>query len=272
VILPRPAVLDIKAMVCPTLTVLISPRPNWRLTLALLRNKPLTIDPIGAEKPVAVLDATHSTLKSGREKLKTELDSLIIDEHLGRQPQSTARTDKRRRPIVTRNDKLRERLHKNRAIVPEQKASEPLSGELPAAVTLALEIINTSRSAPPQLDRRVLIEQLKKDLDAVETGIASLEHVRDTQLEELKYSQVLKDEDPWFALLVRWTRELQAAAATGDQISDFMKSRFDAGYFPWRPDLLPELGVRVKLVLGSERDHDSEISKMRRRLEGLGKL
>lgn len=224
---------------------------------------------IDSDKQIVAWNTVLLPLKSGRERIKTEIDSLTLEEHFGSQAHPPA---SRKRPTVTRDDQLRDRLRKNRAAVPEQKATEPLAGELPAAVSLALEIINTTRSAPTLVDRRALREQRKHDLDAVDRGIASLESVIHARREELKYAQVVRDADPWFALLVRRFRAYAAAAAIDDELSDFMRSRLDAGYVPWRGDLLPELALRVKLTLGSERDYHSELSVMRRKLEELKRL
>jgi hypothetical protein len=231
------------------------------------------VELIQSDKQVAAWNAILQRLIAGREKIKTEIDSLNIENYLGTQVQPFSRRDKFNRPIVTGNEQLNDRLQKNRAAVPAKNAEEPpLPGGLPAAVSLALEIIDSSRSAPALLDQRALIKQLKIDCDAIESGIASLERLRDARLEELKYSQTLEDVGPWFALQVRKHRARQALAAVNDEEDDFIKSRLNAGYGPWRSDLLPVFGGRSKLALGSERDDDSEISRDRRRLEELGKL
>jgi hypothetical protein len=164
-----------------------------------------------------------------------------------------------------------DRLAKNRAVVPQEKPGEPLSGDLPPAVALALEIVQSARSAPVLLDRRALLEQLKRDEAAVERGIATQQLAIDTLRGEKKFAQASKDEGAWFALQVHRFRALQAVAALDDEMRDFMSARFNAG-FSWRADLLPELALRVALTLGSERDHTSEISKMRQRLEEAKKL
>jgi hypothetical protein len=73
--------------------------------------------------------------------------------------------------------------------------------------------------------------------------------------------------EAWRAIQLRKFRALQTVAAIKDEEADFRKSRIDAGYTPWRSDLLPAFASRPTLVLGSERDWDSAISRMRIALE-----
>ena len=232
-----------------------------------------TLEPLDNDPRIVAANAILNTLKSGLGKIKAEIDSLAIEGHLGSQPSVDRRAEKKWRGGLTssRNDLLRERLTRNRTIAPEKKADEPVSGDLPAAVVVALGVCNATRSAPPLLDQRALIEQRKRDAIAVSAGIAAQERVRDTIREEVKYARTLKDVDPWFALLVRRYRAMQSLAAIDDEIWDFQKQRLDGGY-GWRVDLLPESGERVARTLGSERDHLSEVSKMRRDLEGFEKI
>ena len=241
-----------------------------------LKSQPAVV-PIDSDKEVAAYNAIVQRLYTGLEKKKTEKSSLIIENHLGRQAQPFSKIHRARngaeQPIVTRNERLNDRLEKNREAIPAKNAEEQsLPSELPAAVSLALEIIDSARSAPPLLDHLALVKQIKNDCDAIERGIASLKLLRDTRRDELKHSQDVIDIDPWFALQVRKQRARQVLAAINDEEDDFINFRLSAGYGPWRSDLLPVFGGRSKLALGSERVWDSEISRDRRRLEELKKL
>ncbi len=215
-------------------------------------------------------------LNAGFAETKNKIDSLSIETHLGARAQPVPRAaDKAKRPAVTRDDLLRDRLAKNRAqAAPAKKVAQPSSGERPYAVARALEIIENPAAAPPALDNRALLKQLKSDLDEISVGIAAQTRIVNGLMEELKHSQAIKDQGPWFELQLRKFRAYQAAIAIHEEENEFMKSRFAEGFMPWRGDLLPELACRVKLVLGTERtdDYNSEISRLRRALEEHGKL
>lgn len=232
------------------------------------------LEPLDADKPIVEATAILDTLRSGLARIKTQIDSVEIEGHLGSLPKADPRAKKPRGivPGGSRTDLLRARLQRNRALVPdEDKPDEPVSGALSPAVALALEVVNAARKAPAVFDRRALLEQLRRDEGAVERGVAAQQRAIETLRDARKYAQTVKDVDPLFTLHVRRYRAYAAAAAIDDEFRDFQKVRFDGGY-GWRADLLPELAMRVMLTLGSERDFDSEISKMRQRLEEAKKL
>ena len=233
------------------------------------QHKNQNVERLDDDKRIVAATAILSTLQIGLYKIATEIDSLNIDGHLDAQALTDRRAEKRWRGGLTssRDDLLKERLARNRAAVPEKKPDEPVPGDLPRAVSLALEVCAATRSAPPLLDRRALIEQRKRDKAAVERGVDVQTRVIADLREECKYARVLADRDPVFALHVRRLRAYEAAASIDDELRDLMKARDDGGFRPWRTDLIPVLGERVMLVLGSQRDYNSEVNQMQRRLE-----
>jgi len=129
-----------------------------------------------------------------------------------------------------------------------------------------LEIIRGSRPAT-RVDHKTLVEQLEKDRDAIRSAVFIQAPIVDALRDELIAQRAMQDREHWRAIQLRKFRALQAVAAIKDEENDFRKSRIDAGYTPWRSDLLPEHAARPMLVLGSERDWDSEISRTRIALE-----
>jgi hypothetical protein len=169
--------------------------------------------------------------------------------------------------LNSRNAKLRARLEKHRAKAPSPTATTEAAAEgLPSTVAHALAIIAGSRPAS-RVDHKTLIEQFQGDLDAIRAAIFIQVPIVEGIRNDLNAQRFMQDREAWRAIQLRKFRALQAAAAVRDEESDFRQSRIAAGYTPWRADLLPEMASRPMLVLGSERDWDSEISKVRVALE-----
>lgn len=240
----------------------------------MAQHKTQSVKRLDDDERIVAATAILSTLQVGLAKIKIELDSLNIDGHLDAQPQTDRRAEKRWRggQTSTRNDLLRERRARNRAIVPEIKSDDHVPGDLPRAVTLALEVCAATRSAPAMVDRRALREQRERDKIAVERGVAVQTQVITDLREACKYAQVLADRDPVFAVHVRRLRAYEAAAAVDDELRDIMNSRDAGGFKPWRGDIIPILGERAMVAIGSQRDYNSEVNRMRRDLEEFKKI
>jgi hypothetical protein len=232
-----------------------------------------TVKPIESDQRFAAQAQTLRVLEHGLSAIEAELDALNIEWHLGHHkiaedPQGRVRENKLR--LNSRNAQLRARLTAHRAKVPAPKTEEPAAGELPSTVATALEIIRGSRPAlrvNQKTLQKTLIEQLENDRDAIRSAIFVQAPIVDALRDELIAQRAMQDREAWRAIQLRKFRALQALAAIKDEENDFRKSRFDAGFAPWRSDLLPEYASRTMLVLGSERDWDSEISRMRKALE-----
>jgi hypothetical protein len=236
------------------------------------KSKAPAVVPIDADKGLEAASAILATIERGFQEIETDIGRHRREEHLGRQLQTNARAADPRRPIITRNDQLNDWLKKNSAAVPTKKGvEEALTGELPLDVSVALELVTGTRPiAPPLLDRRTLIQQLEKNRDQIRKGRDLQKSIVDELRNELATRRSMQKQKPWSARELRIFRLFQDAAALNDEKNDDRQAEIVAGCRPWRGDLLPEVLTRVLLVLGSERDWDSEISRARRRLEELG--
>lgn len=246
--------------------MLSCPLENGELNLA--PRKTPTLEPIENDQRCAVKAQTLRVLEHGLTAIEAEIDAINIEWHLGQQktaedPQGRVRENKLR--LNSRNAQLQAKLTAHRAKVP-LKAEETAPGELPATVSHALAIIQGSRPAT-RVDHKTLIKQLEDDRDAIRAAIFVQAPLVAAIRDELIAERSLQDQEAWRAIQLRKFRALQAVAAIRDEENDFRRARVDAGYTPWRSDLLPEFASRPMLVLGSERDWDSEISRMRVALE-----
>lgn len=220
-----------------------------------------TIEPIDNNQRFAAASSILRTLENGLAVIEAEIDAQKVEEHLGRQPK-----DHRNKPRPdSRNAVLQARLDRHREKAPAKQVDQTVADGMSDSVVAALEIIRGSRP-PSRVSRQKLIEQLETDRAAVRAAIFIQAPIVDELRNELDALQSMKDRDEWFDIQLQKQRDKQRLAATGDREADFIKSRIDAGY-RWRGDLLPQIGARSMLVLGSERDWNSEISRSRRELE-----
>jgi hypothetical protein len=238
------------------------------------KSKKAAVVPIDSDKGLEAASAILATIERGFQEIETDIGRHRREEHLGRQLQTTARAADPRRPTtISRNDQLNDWLKKNGAAVPSKKLEEALTGELPLDVSVALELVTGTRPiAPPLLDRRALIQQLEKNRDQIRKGRDLQKAIVDELRNELATRRFMQKQKPHFHREIQILRILQDVAALNDAKNDDRQAETEAGCRPWRSDILPEVLTRVLLVLGSERDWDSEISRGRRRLEELKQI
>lgn len=217
--------------------------------------KTQTLERIDSDPQYAAASLVLQTLQNGMQAVEREIGSLRLEGYLS---QSRVTRDPREKD-------LRERLAKNRASAP-QLSETPVSGDMPLVVAQALELLRAG-VRPEQRDRPALIAKLQTDFELLHEAIIAHAPVVEELRSALIAAQAARDLEHWAALQLRKFRVAQALAAIKDEEDDFRKSRIDAGFAPWRNDLLPTVASRPVLVLGSERDWDSEISRTRRQLE-----
>jgi hypothetical protein len=237
--------------------------------LAFKNTRP--IESIEGDERFKAASSILRTLEHGLTAIEAEADALRIEEHLKRQPANARAGDKRRN---SRNADLQARLDKHHAKVPAKAAEEPTPGGLPATISAALEIIRGGLALrgpaikpATRVDLKTLIEQFQNDQDAIRAAIFIQAPIVDGIRNELIAAQSMSDREAWQAIQLRKFRALQIVAALKDEEDEFRRNRVDGGFTPWRSDLLPSIATRPMLIVGSERDWDSEISRARRFLE-----
>lgn len=201
-------------------------------------------------KAVSVL----SLLEQGLRRVELEKSWLEVEQWLARQPKDKRALERR------------EQLSKLRT--PAPKTADLTPGDLPAAVREALELLN-SGTRPRRQDREAAIAALELDAVTIREAIESWTPVVEGIRSELVVAQAKHDRKQHDALVLAAFRAEQAASAAQDALAEFRRSRIEAGYTPWRADLLPSPVSREALIRGSESDFDSEISRRRRLLEDL---
>jgi hypothetical protein len=225
-----------------------------------MAKKPIPLESIDSNPRYAPAAAILRTLQEGMQEIQQETDVLRIEAYLGGQAAALQGSDNQQ------TKDLRERVKKHRAKAPPRKPESTVETGLPAAIAAALELLRIG-TRPPRRDLRALIAQLEEDHGIVHAAVIEQNAIVDSIRNELVAEQATRDQEPWNALQLRKFRALQVVTALADEEADFRQARVGAGFVPWRSDLLPTIGSRPMLVLGSEREWDSEISRMRRQLE-----
>jgi hypothetical protein len=221
-----------------------------------MAKKSTPIEPIDTNPRFAAASAILRALLEGERQVERERDALIIEGHLASRPQDPRRAD------------MTARLKKLRAAAPRDiPANDPA---LAPPVAAALELVRGAK-APRRVDRGTLIAQIEDDRYVIRLGIITQHAVVDAIHAELSGEVNMRLRETQRALVLQRFRAEQAlAAAWGEELA-LKRNVVQAGY-AWRPDLLPSPSARAGLILGSESDFDSEISRTRRMLEELNVL
>jgi hypothetical protein len=215
--------------------------------------------------------AVQNTLEDGLNGLKRDRDIVKTEDYLGRQDalgegrqKSRGRSSLR---LVTREDSLRRRLAELRASAPRAAKQASAPEGAPSEVTAALELLRTG-ARPPRRDVRRVLEQLDRDIATVNEGLVAQKNIvaclKDELSAQVQTARGIKS--AWDAIRIAKYRAAQALAAATDDERALWRSIIEAGYTR-RDDLLPTPVLRAALVLGSESEFDSEISRARRWLE-----
>jgi hypothetical protein len=221
-----------------------------------LMPKKLTVDRLDTDPLYATEAATLRVLTDGLTRIERESDVLRLEEHLQRSPDGP------------RSGILRDRLKKQRGAPKKPAEAATLTAGSPAEVTAALALVHTGAQVERRVDRPKQIQRLEDDAAVVRAGIMQQQQIVDEIRGTASAALAGKLREEHRGVVLQQFRTLQAAAAAHDELRQFRSSFLSAG-FEFRSDLLPEPMVRAAMILGSEADHDSEISRTRRLLEGL---
>jgi hypothetical protein len=221
---------------------------------AAVGNTPPPLERIDSNPLFAAAAGILRTLEDGLQQIEREADALRIEEHLAHKPSDP------------RAGVLQERLKKHRGAAPQKVAEPTAEADLPPTVAAALEVICGGSRPARRLGRKALIEQAEDDAARVREAILAQQTVVDGIRNELSGELASRGTPQHRELVLAIYRAAQALAAATDAEREFRRTVVDAGYV-WRTDLLPALTMRSALILGSEADWDSEISRARRLLE-----
>jgi hypothetical protein len=221
-----------------------------------MARKQTPLEPIHADPRFAPAQAILRTLEDGAAAIEREIDALRIEEQLTR------------RPNDPRASSLEARLKGHRAAAPKPPPAP--ASDLPAEVTAALDLLRAGErpQRPHHLDRKAAIAQLEADRELVHAAILGQRPILDAIRDELSADLAKRLVPAHRELILAQFRAAQALAAATDSEREFRRAVTAAGY-TWRPDWMPSPAWRSALILGSEADFDSEVSRMRRMLEGL---
>ena len=216
------------------------------------------LERIDANPRFAAAASVMRAIESGLGRLDADADAVRVSEDL------------RLNPSDPRAEVLDERLKRHRNAAP--KAAEPAqsSSEMPAPVRQALELLQGGER-PRRVNRQAELTQLADDRDVLREGIIAAQSIVDAIRDELSAEVARRLVAEHRALVLSKFRAAQTLAAATDAERELFRSITEAGYV-FRPDLMPSPGLRAALVLGSEADHDSDVSRARRALEEAGIL
>ena len=208
---------------------------------------------IDADPRFAAASAILRTLEDGMRQIDREADALRVEDHLARQPGDA------RAPM------MRERLKQLRSDT-GRPAAPASSSDMPASVSAALELLHGTRA--PRRDRRAALRQLEEDRAVIHEGIIAQTVVVDSLRDELSTALARRLTDQHRELVLAQYRAAQSlSAATAAEMA--LRREVTAAGFIWKPELLPAPVLRSALLVGTESDFDSEISRTRRQLEEL---
>jgi hypothetical protein len=238
--------------------------PERRYTdpkLAPPREKVKGIEPITTNTRFNAELSRLLDLEKGKRRFEREISRLRAAHHLERRP-----NDKRALAVLKA---LESRAAEDGE---ESPATPPGASENPApsAVTEAFDIINDSMPppAPPPVDRNELADRLEKRLPTLLKGIRAQTELVEQLRHELSVEQAQRVKPQQRAAVLAIFRAAQALAAAVDSEEALRATVLNAGFL-WLPELLPSPKLHSALVLGSETDPGSEISRVRRLLEDL---
>lgn len=230
------------------------------MTLARKSTPP---EPIESNERFASAAAILRTLQEGQRTLESRLDALRVEERLAF---ASTETD-------TQRSRMRKRLAELRAAAPSTSTSgaQPDS-QLPSVVSAALELLRTG-VAPARGDTRRTRkdfaqdrERLEDDREIVHRAIVFQQSAVDAVHGDLSADAERARGAAHRERVLAIYRAAQEFAAKVDALREADAEYTGAGYGR-RYDLNPAPMMRSALILGSEADWDSEISRVRRQLE-----
>lgn len=213
-----------------------------------------TIEQLEAHPRYAAAAEILRVLRSGMAQVESEIDALNIEGHLITRPSDPRAPD------------LRNRLKTLRAASGKtERTAAAARTEMPATVTAALTLINDG-VRPQRSNRRAAIAQLESDKEVIREAIFEQQPIVDALRDELSLEAAQRHAAAYQKLVVATYRAAQTLAAAADAERNFQVDFAAAGY-SWRPDVMKGYALRAALILGSEHDFDSEISRARRFFE-----
>ncbi|MFZ1905221.1 MAG: hypothetical protein WAU56_07500 [Steroidobacteraceae bacterium] len=222
--------------------------------MARKQNQGAPVERIDSSPRFATAAAILHTLEEGLRAIERESDALRLEDYLGR---SRLKADPRSGELRQRLKTLRESARTTQA--------PPVDTELPPPVKAALELLRAG-VRPARRDLAALLEQLEDDKAVVREAICAQHAIVEAIRGDLSADVARDVRTAHRELVLTQYRAAQQFAAAIDAERELRRSITGAGY-TWRDDLLPAPTMRAALILGSEAEFDSEISRVRRMLE-----
>jgi hypothetical protein len=221
------------------------------------------VTPLADDEDYAAAVALLAALRARDERRQQELDRLALEGAFESKPNGAA--------DGPRDKTLRERLSKLQALEDywHQESTDPAPLNIPApALARGLELLRGG-DALPEMSRQERLDRLHREGlvldDAIRFQAGVVDEVRDAK----SYRMCLSLKAHHDAVLLTFYRAAQALAAITDREREFRSAVIMAGY-EVRPDLIGPPFISAPLMLGSERQYDSQISTYRRHLQDQG--
>ena len=223
------------------------------------------IEPIALDKRFAAAQELLTSLRLGHIGLEQAAALLRVEYHLDHRPQ-----DKRAQVV---KEQLKQSIEA--AGFQAAPAAVRSTQQQPMATMTAIEeglaaLKDEGQALPAnaameKLERIAKLEsRARKAHKAIVHQTLVVEQIRG----ELSATMANKMRAQHRALVLGIFRSAQAFASAADAEREF-KSIFVGAGFQWRPDLLPAVSINSAIVLGSEADPGSEITRVRKFLEEL---
>ena len=221
------------------------------------------VAPLADDPEYAAAVALLAALRARDERRQQELDRLALERHFENKP--SAMSD------GARDAMLRQRLVKLLELPSywHQEGTDPAPTTIPApALARGLELLRGG-DVSPELSRAERLGRLHREGMILDEAIRFQTGVVDELRNEISYRVCSELRGHHDAVLLTFYRAAQALAAITDRERDFRSAVITAGY-EVRPDLISPPFITAPLMLGSEKQYDSQISAYRRHLQDKG--
>jgi hypothetical protein len=235
-----------------------------KIDMAILPRKPLPADPVIVplidHPEYQRLAALRRALSAGLADRQREVDLAAIEAGLARPTSGSARGP--------RADQMRARAEQLRRALPQPVEPAASPNGLPASIVTALALLQDGKVVAPQ-DRATRLKQIREELkilEAAQTGVTILlAELRSDQTAEMANRLLAGHREALRQIYEAGVAFSAAVQAEREIIVGLINAEYDAA-----EHILQRPGFPAASRIGTLKEHDTEISFYRRRLEAQG--
>jgi len=224
--------------------------------------EPPQVMPLGDDAEYAAAVKLLTALKARETRRQEELERLALESHFENRPNGTS--------DGPRDARLRERLTKLQALPAYWRGNDdPAPLDIPPVALARGVALLRGEDVSPEMSRAERLARLHREGQTLDEAIRHQDGVVERRRGDLSHEvcQGLKAHHD--TVLLEFYRAAQALSAITDKEREFRAAVLMAGY-EISPHVISPPFISAPLLLGSERQWDSQISAYRRFLEKMG--